>query len=348
MKYTLSERIPDFDGHQIVSSLHDRKTGLRGFITVHRFGKKKIAFGATRFVSYDSVLNAMEDAVRLSRLMTYKAALAGLPYGGAKGVIIKKKGVRYNKTELFRAYARMINIFGGHFITGMDAGLNERDLAVMAQESPYIVGLKGDASDFTAQGIFVAMGVCLKEMFGSSLFTDRSVAIQGLGKIGMQLLGHIYPVAKQVIVAEIDREKVRAAARKFPRVKTVPPTHIHRQNVDIYSPCALSNPINKKTISELKAKIIAGGANNQLEDERIGILLHRLDILYAPDYVINAGGLICVADEYEHKSHRRSRVERKVARIATTLQKIFGISRRRKRAPNIIADEMARRLIANV
>lgn len=345
MKYLLSERVPEFDAHQVVSSIHDKQSGLRGFIAIHRFGKKKIAFGATRFVSYDSVCDAMEDAIRLSRLMTYKSVLAGLPYGGAKGVIIKTKGKKYHRPSLFRAYADAVNMFGGHFITGMDAGVDERDLSVMAKESPYIVGLKGDASDFTAQGVFASMHVCLQETFGSKSFAERSIAIQGIGKIGSQLLARVYPVAKDVFVADIDRDRIRMISRKFPHVKIVHPRDIHRQKVDIFSPCALSNPINKKTITEIKAKIVAGAANNQLEDEKLGILLYRLNILYAPDYVINAGGLISVVDEYDYKTHRRLRVERKVTGIASTLRKIFEISKKQNRAPSVVANEMAKRMI---
>ena len=345
MKYTLLERVPDFDAHHIVSSIHDKKSGLRGFIAIHRFGRKKVAFGATRFVIYDSVLDAMEDATRLSRLMTYKSALAGLSYGGAKGVIMKTKGKSYNKSALFRVYARTVNMFGGHFITGTDAGVSDHDLSVMAKESPYMVGLKGDPAVFAAQGVFSGIHVCLQEVFGSNSLAERTIGIQGLGKLGIKLLELVYPRAKEVFVADVDRTRIRSAMRKFPRIRVINPRDIHRQKIDVFSPCALSNPINRKTITELKAKIVAGGANNQLEDERLGVMLHRLNILYAPDYVINAGGLICVVDEYDHKSHRRSRVERKVAGIATTLKRIFEESQRRNRAPNIVADEMAKRLI---
>lgn len=337
----------EFDNHAFVSFLNDPKTGLRGFIVIHRQNGDTPSFGATRMWHYDSDEEAMDDAFRLSRMMSYKSALAGLPYGGAKGVIILNHHAldTRKRNRLLEAYAENVERLNGQFITGTDVGLTQKDLDVMNKESEYIVGFNGDATESTALGVFCAMQTCLERVFGTEEIKDRSFAIQGLGKIGSSIIEYVYDDAKKIFVSDTDKEMVRFVKKKYPKVKVVDPSEIHKQNVDIFSPCALSHAINSETIADLSCKIIAGGANNQLENEKSGELLHKLGILYAPDYVINAGGLISVTDEFEHSKYSRKRVEEKVMKIKDTLNRIFKSSEKHNKAPNIVADEIAKRIV---
>ena len=337
----------EFDNHTFISFLNDSKTGLRGFIAVHRKNGDAPSFGATRMWHYDSDEEAMDDAFRLSRMMSYKSALAGLPYAGAKGVIMLNSHAldKRERNRLLEAYAENVERLNGQFITGTDVGLTQRDLDVMNKRSEYIVGFNGDATESTALGVFYAIETCLNRVFDEESIVGRTFAIQGLGKVGSSIIDYIYDDAKRIFVSDTDKEKVRAIKKKYPKVKVVDSSQIHKQKVDVFSPCALSHALNSKTVADLSCKIIAGGANNQLENEKIGELLHKLGILYAPDYVINAGGLMSVTDEFEHNKYSKSRVEKKVAKIKDTLEKIFIKSEKENKAPNIIADEMAEKIV---
>lgn len=337
----------EFDNHTFLSFLNDDKTGLRGFIAIHRQNNSAPSFGATRMWRYDSDKEAMDDALRLSRMMSYKSALAGLPYAGAKGVIMLNSRAFDSKerNRLLEAYAENVERLNGQFITGTDVGLTQRDLDVMNKKSEYIVGFNGDSTEFTALGVFYAIKTSLNKIFGDESVVGRSFAIQGLGKVGHCIVELLYKDAKKIIVSDIDEEKTRMIKKKYPKVKIVDSMQIHKQKVDVFCPCALSHALNSKTVADLSCKIIAGGANNQLENEKIGKLLHKLGILYAPDYVINAGGLISVTDEFEHSKYSKKRVEKKVARIKNTLEKIFRLSEKYNKAPNIIADEMAEKIV---
>jgi leucine dehydrogenase len=339
MKTPRIESLPEFDGHRFVSFLYDHKSGLRGFIAIHRAGSlERPAFGATRCWKYRSEEEAARDSLRLSRLMSYKAALAGVPYGGAKGVIMAPAGKR---DQVLKSYAERINFLGGRFITGTDAGIDDRDLRVMNTISPYLVGFRADPSKYTALGLLKAVEASLEEKFSDKNVKGRSFAIQGLGKVGTSFLKLIYPKAEIIYAADIDKERVKTVQKRFPRVRIVPPASIHKQKVDIFSPCALSHALNRETIPELDCPIVAGAANNQLESLSAGELLHKRGILYAPDYAANAGGLISVVDEYEHKKSDPARLEKQVNKIGDTLAEIFALSRKEKRPTHEIADEIA-------
>lgn len=336
-------KLSEFDNHKLVSYVHDAKSGLQGFIALHRGNEEHPSFGATRLWKYLSEAEALQDALRLSKTMTYKAALAGLKYGGGKGVIIYSP---YKKTRaLLKSYTEKINYLNGHFITGADVGLNERDVKIMRRYSPFIVGLSSFPEKYTASGLFLAIQVCLKEMFGTEKIEGRTFAIQGVGNIGREILRLLYRQNAKIFIADIDKKKIKIIKKLFPKIQVIKPSEIHKQKVDIYSPCALSSAINFKNISQLRCKIIAGGANNQLENSRVGELLHRLNILYAPDYLINAGGLISVADEYEHKNHNPKRVSQRLLHIKKTLEKIIKISKRKHSPTNLIANQLAERII---
>ncbi|HQU07903.1 MAG: hypothetical protein B7X04_02865 [Parcubacteria group bacterium 21-54-25] len=351
---TRLERLKEFDNHELVSLACDDSNHLTAVIAIHRAHPDVPSFGATRFWHYASSIDGVKDALRLSRLMSYKAALAGLNCGGAKGVIISrgdpytlKKAVR---DRLLRAYATRVNLLGGRFVTGIDVGIRQEDLGTMSNASRHIVGFNGNSTEFTALGVFESIRAALQEVFGDGDFSGRSVAIQGLGKVGSGVLALLYePVGAtgKIYVADIDPSRVESTCTAYPRVIPVMPEEIDAQQVDVFVPCALSGAINTKNAKRLQAKIVAGGANNQLENEAVGAILHERKILYVPDYVANAGGLIAVFDEYKHPSYDRARVEKAVLHIPETLRKIFAESRAENTTPNKVANSMAEQVFNN-
>jgi len=299
------EKLPEFDNHESVSSFEDKASGLKGFIAIHRRNGDFPSFGATRFWHYDRPEEALKDALRLSQMMSYKAALAGLPYGGAKGVIISPSPDNNSispqkKADILKAYANQVNYLGGRFITGTDVGITQEDLSIMAAHSPYMVGLHADPTKFTALGLFESIKICLQRVFGTNNIEGRSFAIQGIGKIGRAIAELLYQEGAKIFATDLKEKRLKELKRKLPRINLVAPSDIHKQKVDCFCPCALSGSLNKKTVPQLRCKIVAGGANNQLESNSIGRLLFERDILYAPDYLVNAGGLISVVDEYEN------------------------------------------------
>jgi len=341
------EKLPEFDDHKLVSFVFDEKADLRGYIAIHRGGSKIPALGATRLWRYDSESDALRDALRLSRLMSYKAALAGLKYGGAKGVIIETPAAVRNRDHLFQVYAQKVHSLGGRFVTGTDVGVTDEDVKIMKKITPYVIGSQLDPAYFTAVGVVHSIQACLKRVFGSDTLTGRSFAIQGVGKTGSHLLRLIADQAKTIYVADIDSEKVKKVKWEYPSVKIVPPDRIHEQAVDVFSPSALSGALNSKSVPSLKCKIVAGSANNQLAEDYAGEILNKLGILYAPDYVVNAGGLMSVVDEYENRHSSKRRILKKVAKIKRTLEGIFDQSKRERRATNFIADEIAEKIFNN-
>lgn len=339
------KELPEFDNHQFVGFIGDEMSGLCGFIAIHRGGLKNPSFGATRIWKYLTEEEALQDALKLSKTMSYKSAMAGLKYGGAKGVIIANFPDTQSKRKVLKTYAQKINYLSGHFITGADVGITEKEVNLMRRVSPYVVGIKVDPVKFTVIGLFNSLRVCLKEVFGNEDIQNRSFSIQGLGKVGLGLLEKIAKDAARIIVCDIDPEKAKVAKRKFPKIMVVDPSEIDKQKVDVFSPCALSNCINHKNISLLDCKIIVGGANCQLENNQIGEILYKLGILYAPDYIVNAGGLISVVDEFENNDYREKRIILKVENIKNTLSGIFELSKRKRQATNLVADEMAKKIL---
>jgi leucine dehydrogenase len=335
--------IKDFDNHRVISYFHDSEVGLEGFIALHRGSDKTPAFGATRFVQYANKNEALRDVVRLSKLMSYKSAMAGLKYGGAKAVIISPKKL-VNKNKLLKAYAHKINYFHGLFITGADVGISAQEVKEMKKNSPYVVGVKTDPVKFTALGINFALDVCLKNVFGTTELENRTFAIQGVGKIGSALLKSIYGKAKNIYITDTDKLTLKKIAKTFPKVKITKVDEIFHQKVDVLSPCAMAHALNSKRIPRIKAQIILGGANNQLTHPGIGELLHKLGILYAPDYVVNGGGLICVVSEYENPKISDQEIYKKVEVIKSTMHTIIKQSQLKNKATNLIADEIAQKI----
>jgi len=341
-KFFSPEKLADFDNHKLIVFLEDESKGLRGFITIHRGGNIYPSFGATRFWRYKSDIEALTDCLKLSKIMSYKSALAGLKYGGAKAVIIHQRNSRRN--DILRAYVQRVNALGGKFITGADVGINGKDVELLRLESNYIVGTKSDPVKFTSLGILFAIQTCLKQILGGEDIGGKTFAIQGIGKTGSELLRLIYPFAEKIYVSDIDALKLKLVKKRFPKVIILSPQEIYRKKVDIFCPCALSDAITKKNVSFLRCKVIAGSANNQLEDDTVGELLQKMGILYAPDYVINAGGLIAVVDEFENKSFNESKIEKKIKKIKKRLQFIFDKNKKTNRATNIIANNLAEKI----
>ncbi len=339
---TISE-LPEYDDHHFVSCIMDKSVNLTAYIAIHRGGLKQPAFGATRIWKYASDADALRDALKLSKIMTYKSALAGLHHGGAKAVIVNKSD-KISRTALLKSYAQHVNYLGGHFITGADVGVNNADLAIMARYSPYMVGVHYEVVDLTMLGVFYGIQVSCKEIFGTSDIRERTFAIQGLGKTGTGLLKFLYGKAKKIYVTDINDRAIETVKHSFPDVEPVRPDAIISERVDIFSPCALSSVLNHTSIHSIHARIIAGSANSQLESEKVGNELYKMGILYAPDYVINAGGLMAVVDEFEQKRPDVDRVKRKVATIKKTLTSIIEKSKRSHKSTNVVADALAQEI----
>lgn len=336
-----------FDNHRLVTFFHNKETGLNGFVSIHRGSVVTPAFGATRIWNYGSYKEALIDSLRLSKAMSRKAAMAGLNCGGAKAVIISGSKIK-DRGKFLKSYAEKVNLLGGHFITGADVGISREDVVTMRQYSPYFVGVKVDPVRFTGLGLFYSVQACLKEIFGSESLEGRSFAIQGVGKIGMELIKHIYPYTHSICISDINKLAIKGILNKYPDVKVVDVDKIFSQKVDVFSPCALSSCLNKKTIKLLKCSIVAGGANNQLEDDSISDKLSKMGILYAPDYVVNSGGLVSVYAEYEKHGSDTTYIERKVGKIKTTVKKILEMSKKGKvstlQVSNKLADERIMKL----
>ncbi len=337
--------LTEFDNHELVSLMVDEITGLYGFIAIHNINLGP-AVGGTRYWNYSSEHEALKDVLRLSRAMTYKCALAGVPYGGGKAVIIgNQKTVKDDK--FLKAYGGKINLLRGGFFTGEDVGINQTDVDKIANYSPYIIGhkrLAGDPSPWAALGVFNALLASVKEVFGSNDLRNRTIAIKGLGKVGFHLAQLIAEQGGVITAADINPEAARAAAKKIKGLKIVDPKEIYRQKVDVYSPNALGAEISEHTMNGLRCHIICGGANNQLQSDAYGGVLQRLGILYIPDYIANAGGLINVIDELDKKGYSKERVKRKVLEIRKTVSRIIELSKEKKKPTNQIADELGRQI----
>lgn len=317
-------------GYEQIVFCSDDQSGLKAIIAIHSTALGP-ALGGTRFYPYQSEEDALVDVLRLARGMTYKAAAAGLDLGGGKAVIIGDPR-RDNSEELLRAYGRFIETLGGRYITAEDVGTALGDMDVVRRESRWVTGCShtyggsGDPSPVTAYGVLQGIKACTLEVFGSTDLAGRTVALQGVGKVGLALCGYLVKEGAKVTIADVDVDNLARAVSDHGVDSTTLPK-IHKLDVDIFAPCALGGIVNDDTISELQCKIIAGAANNQLARDEHGDKLRDLGILYAPDFVINAGGLINVEDEL--RGYDRQRAMSRVEGIYKQLQHIFAMSRER-------------------
>ncbi|MCB9541354.1 MAG: Glu/Leu/Phe/Val dehydrogenase [Myxococcales bacterium] len=333
--------------HEQVVLCHDEVTGLRAIIAIHDTTLGP-ALGGTRFWQYASDGDALEDALRLARGMTYKSAAAGLNLGGGKAVIIGNAKTDKNEA-LFRSYGRFIQGISGRYITAEDVGTTVRDMEWVRMETDHVVGISrslggsGDPSPFTALGVFEGMKSALKWQTGSESFEKRTVAVQGVGHVGYHLVRHLKQAGATVLIADIDTDNLARVTSEFSGVEVVDPKTIHAQGCDIFAPCALGAVINDRTLPELRCGIVAGCANNVLAEDRHGEALADRGILYAPDYVVNAGGLINVANELE--GYNTDRATQSVKAIYDITTRIFQIARDEGVTTAKAADTLAERRI---
>jgi leucine dehydrogenase len=337
---------PEFDAHEQVAFRYDAESGLRAIIAVHntRLGR---ALGGCRMWPYSNDEAALTDALRLSRGMTYKAALAGLPQGGGKSVIMGDP--RHDKSPaLMRAMGRFVNDFNGAYVIAEDSGTNVADMRLIAEVTRHVGGLAddraaaagrtGDPSPATAMGVFIAIKAAVRYALGRDDLHGLRVAIQGVGNVGYRVAQHLHQAGAKLWVTDLHRPAVDRCVAEL-GATAVPMESIHALDVDVFSPCALGAVLNDKTIAQLRAKIVAGAANNQLARPQHDHQLMECGVLYAPDYVVNAGGIIDIW--YEGPQYDAAKVQAHLERIGATLTGIFEQARREGRPTGEVADRMA-------
>lgn len=330
---------PDFDDHRHVLFCRDAATGLKAIIAIHDVTRGP-ALGGCRMWPYAGEEEAVRDVLRLSRGMTYKSALAGLPLGGGKSVILGDS--RKDKTPaLFQAFGRFVDSLGGRYIAAEDVGTSVADIEAMRQATRHVAGIAkggGDPSPVTAHGVFQGIRAAAKAKLGRDDLAGLRVAVQGLGHVGFDLARRLHAAGARLIVADIDPARTARAAADF-AAEILPADRIHAADADIFAPCALGAVLNDRTIPEIQARIVAGSANNQLAEERHAGMLRKRGILYAPDYAINAGGIINIHHEMKGEYNRAAAL-RQVEGIYDTLLDIVA----RAEAENISTAEAADRI----
>lgn len=330
-----------------VRFVEDSETGLRAVIVIHSTALGPAA-GGCRFWSYNDKADAVADAVRLAEGMTYKNALAGLPFGGGKAVIMRPEGT-FDRPALFRAFGNAVASLGGAYITAEDVGTHVSDMQAVCAVTRHVAGLPnegnnagGDPSPWTALGVFLSMQLAVERKFGSNL-AGKTVAVQGIGNVGLELCHLLHKEGAHLIVADGSAERAALAEQLYGAV-VVAPDELLGADVDVVAPCALGGILDETSIAKLKAKVVCGGANNQLASPEDGKLLTARGILYAPDYLVNAGGIINVVAE--HLGETTAAVEKRVRQIPTRLAAVFDAAEESGEAPNFVADSLARSIVA--
>ena len=337
----------DFDDHESVHAFTDPQSGLKAFIGIHSTHRGPAAGGA-RLWSYDTSHEALTDVLRLSRGMSYKNAMAGLALGGGKTVIMRPDG-DFDRAKLFSALGQFIDDLGGKYFTAEDVGVSPIDMRNVLVNTKYVAGLNegeaasGDPSPVTADGVFRSIVVGYEKKTGTRSLKGVDIAVQGLGHVGYNLCERLHQAGAKLTVTDINTAILKKVETELD-AKIVEPQDIYDVEADVFSPCALGAVINPDTIDRLKCAVIAGAANNQLSVAEMGENLMARDILYCPDYVVNAGGIINIAGEIEGK-YSRDWVEEKLVGIEKTLADIIEQSARSGRPTNTIANEMARERI---
>lgn len=341
-------RLEAFEGHERIWLGRDEQRGLTAIVAVHDTALGP-ALGGTRVWPHESFEAALTDALRLSRGMTLKAAIAGVPFGGGKAVVMADPKTGKSRA-LLDAYAEMLAALDGQYYTGEDVGLTLADADYLRTRTQNVTGTtqggSGNPSPVTAHGVFLGLKAAFAHRTGSTSLAGVSVAVQGLGSVGWALCQHLYDAGASLIVADIDDERAAKAALAF-RAKAMPADEIAGADADIFAPCALGGVLDAATIPLLKAKVVAGAANNQLARHEDGELLAERGVLYAPDFVINAGGLINVAAELDRDGYDRDRVMDKLAAIPATLTEIFQAADRFDRSTAAVAQDIAAQRIAH-
>jgi len=339
----------EFDNHESLHHFHDEETGLQAIVAVHSTALGPAAGGTRRWI-YNHDADALTDVLRLSRGMTYKNAVAGLEFGGGKAVILANDRAP-KSPELFRAFGRCIDLLGGKYVTAEDVGCSVDDMRHVREETQFVSGLPqigadagGDPSPWTALGCHQGIEAAVKARLGADSLQGIKVAVQGVGHVGLFLCRLLHEAGAELFISDVNKDNLKMTTDEMPAT-VVPPTELLFADVDVLAPCALGNILTSTTIPKIKAKIVAGAANNQLSTPADGISLAERDILYAPDYVINAGGIISVAAEYYDNGSEED-VRADVGRIKDRLENIFDQASETGRPTHELADELARSIVA--
>ena len=339
--------------HEQVVFCTDEATGLRAIVAIHSTALGP-ALGGTRFYPYASTDAALRDVLDLSRGMTYKAAVTGLDLGGGKAVIIGDPATL--KTEaLLRAYGRFVQSLGGRYRTACDIGTFSADMDHVARECDFVTGRTvahggaGDSSVLTAYGVFQGMRAAAESVWGTASLAGRTVGVAGVGKVGGHLVGHLVEDGADVVVTDVHGPAVDALVARYPGIRSVDSTRaLVGRALDVYAPCAMGGAITDEVVDALSAKVVCGAANNQLAHP--GVEKHLMDagITYAPDYVVNAGGLIQVADELDPRGFSFERAQQRATGILETTRKILALAESERISPAVAADRVAEERIRTV
>jgi leucine dehydrogenase len=340
---------PSFDNHERVLFAHDAPTGLRAIVAVHSTARGPAA-GGSRFWHYDSINDALNDALRLSRGMSYKNAMAGLPLGGGKSVVLVDPS-RPKTRAMLAAFGRFVDSLHGQYITAEDVGATVADMEVVATQTRYVSGLPrtavsddGNPGPKTALGVYLGIKAAVKYRLKKDAVRGLTIAVQGLGGVGYELCRLLAADGAKLCVADVREAVVQKAVAQFGATASTP-DRILFERADVVSPCALGAVFDAETIPKLQTAIIAGAANNQLATAQDGQRLHAAGVLYSPDYVINAGGIVSVGREYLGGATAES-IAAEIHRIPTRLTEIFSRSSAGNRPTSEVADEMARQLLS--
>ena len=335
-------RYADLLGFGDVHIKIDKKTGLKAVIAIHNL-KRGPAIGGCRMVAYQTIDKAIEDAIRLAHMMSFKAAINNLAHGGAKAVLIKPKVIK-DKEAYFEKYGEFVNELGGRYITAVDSGTSPAEMDIIARKTSFVTCTSdsdsaGDPSPLTALGVFRAIEAAAKFKLGRDTLDGLHVAIQGAGHVGYWLAKQLHEQNAKLTITDVNAKSVERCVDEF-GAKVCAPEEIYTVEADVFAPCALGAVLNRETIKQLKVSIVAGCANNQLSHRQYGTILHERGILYAPDFLINAGGLIHVAVIYDHGDLERS--TNQIRDIYHTVYEIFERAKHENIATNLIAEKIAR------
>lgn len=338
-------------GHEQVVFCQDPHTGLNAIIAIHNTTLGP-SLGGTRLWNYNSYEEALVDALRLSRGMTYKSAISGLNLGGGKAVLIGDASKL--KTEAFwRRYGKFVNSLNGKYITAEDVNTSKGDMEFIGMETKFVTGKpeymggSGDPSPLTAYGVYMGMKAAAKKAWGNDGLSGKKILVQGAGNVGQYLMGHLVEEGAKVYICDINDDKLKQAVSKYPKVEVVDNDTIFDMDLDIYAPCALGATVNTASINKMKCPVIAGGANNQLADENVhGPMLVQKGIIYVPDFVINAGGIINISIEID--GYNKERAWNTVAKIYDRTLQIFDIAEKENVHTQLAAMQMAEKRINDI
>ncbi len=336
--------------HEQIVFCNDNDTGLKAIIAIHNtiLGP---SLGGTRMWNYSNEMEALNDVLRLSRGMTYKSSVAGLNLGGGKAVIIGD-AKKLKSEALLRRFGKFVNSLGGKYITAEDVAMSSRDMEIIRMETEFVSGLpenmggSGDPSPVTAYGVYVSMKASAKETWGNDSLNGKKVLVQGIGNVGMHLVEHLSKEGAKVYINDINEERLKMVADKF-KAEIVPANTMFDLDIDIYAPCALGATVNDETLSRLKCVIICGAANNQLaEEKRHGEIVREKGILYAPDFVVNAGGIINVY--YELEGYVRERAMKHAEGIYNTTWNVIQTAKAENIPTYAAANRLAEKRIEQI